>query len=926
MIDRIVELSIRHRFLLVFFTFFIIGGGIFAYQHLTIDALPDITPVMVEIFTEAHGLAAEEVERHITYPIEVSMNGLPGVTVIRSQSKFSISWVTVYFKEGTDLYQARQLVFERLQKAQEEIPPGYGRPQLGPLTTGLGQIFSYIIEGEGYDLMQLRVIQDWIVKYILRTVPGVTDVLGFGGQVKQYQIEVDPDLLLKYQLTLDQLITAVAENNLNVGGSYIERGDEEYIVRGIGRIQRLDDIANIIVTSRGGVPLYVKDVAQVRIGPAIRRGLVSRNGQGEIVTGIVLKLVYQNTSEVINRVKDKIKEINDILPPGVTIRPYYDQSVLVARCVGTVKNALLLGILLVIAVLVPLLGDLRSALIVILCIPICSLLTFILMNTTNLSANLMSLGGLAIGIGLLVDPSTVMMENIYRHLSSNLPLRNKGAGIIKGAAKEVGRPITFAVFILIVVFLPLFTLQGMEKKLFTPMAMTISFAILGSLLFALFLVPALASFLFRSTPKRGESPLFTWLKRLYSPLLQKAIHHRKTTIAIAIAVLAISLAIIPFLGTEFTPTLDEEYLLIRVTMAPSTSLREAADICQRIEKVMLTFPETENIISRIGMSEVGACPEMVNNAELFTEIKPRREWSTAKTKDELIEKMGEKLHQLPGILISFSQPLEERQEELLQGIKAQVAIKLFGDDLSLLVEKGAEIERVVSTVRGVEDLAVEQLTGQPHLEVEVNRQAIARYGINTSQVMDVVRAAVGGTVIGQVFEGHQRFDIFLRFLPEFRRDPLSISNILISSPDGQRIPLSRLAAIRQVIAPREINRENNLRRIIVQCNVRGRDIGSWVKEAQRKVSDQVKLPPGYFITWGGEFENQQRAMRRLALIIPISVILIFILLATTFRSLRYALLIILAIPFAFIGGILALFLSGQYLSVPASIGFIVLFG
>jgi len=843
MIDRIAELSIRHRFLLVFFTFFIIGGGIYAYQHLTIDALPDITPVMVEVFTEAHGLAAEEVERHITYPIEVSMNGLPGVTVIRSQSKFGISWVTVYFKEGTDLYQARQLVFERLQKAQGEIPPGYGRPQLGPLTTGLGQIFSYVIEGEGYDLMQLRVIQDWIVKYILRTVPGVTDVLGYGGLVKQYQIEVDHDLLLKYQLTLDQLIKAVAQNNLNVGGSYIERGDEEYIVRGIGRIQKLDDIANIIITSRGGVPLYVKEVAQVRVGPAIRRGLVSRNGQGEVVTGIVLKLIYQNTSEVIKRVKEKIKEINDILPPGVSIHPYYDQSVLVARCVGTVKNALLLGIILVIAVLVPLLGNLRSALIVLLCLPICALLTFILMNTANISANLMSLGGLAIAIGLLVDPATVMMENIYRHLSSNLPLRKEGAGIIKEAAKEVGRPITFAVFILIVVFFPLFTLQGMEKKLFTPMAMTISFAILGSLLFALFLVPALGSFFFQSKPKRGESPLFTWLKRLYSPLLKKAINNRKTTIAIAIAVLAISLTIIPFLGTEFTPTLDEEYLFIRVTMAPSTSLREAADICQWVEKTLLTFPETENVISRIGADEVGVCPELVNNAELFVQIKPPWQWSSAKTRNELMEKMEEKLHQLPGILVAFSQPLEARQEELLQGIKAQIAIKLFGDDLSLLVEKGAEIERAVSTVQGVQDLAVEQLTGQPHLEVEVDRQAIARYGINTSEVMDVVRAAVGGTVIGQVFEGHQRFDIFLRFLPEFRNDPASISNILISSPDGQRIPLSRLAAIREVIAPREINRENNLRRIIVQCNVRGRDIGSWVREAQRKVKEQVKLPP-----------------------------------------------------------------------------------
>lgn len=924
--NGLISFALRQRLLVLLFSLVVAGGGVLALQRLPIDAFPDVTPVLVQIYAEAEGLAPEEVEKLITYPIEVSMNGLPGITDIKSLSTFGLSVVSVYFEDDVDLYFARQLVFERLQAAQEEIPEGLGDPGMGPITTGLGQVYQYIVEGEGLDLMELRTIEDWIVKYQLRTVPGVTEVLSFGGFVKQYQVRVDPNRLLKYDLTLDDLATAVEVNNQNAGGSYLVRGSEEYLVRGLGWTQTLEDIASIKITSRDGFPIYVRDVAEVTLGPEIRRGVVSRNGEGEVVSGIVLKLIGQNTSQVIDNIKQKIEEINAQLPEGVRVVPYYDQSDLVGKAIGTVEDALLEGGILVVIVLFLFLGNVRCALVVVTSLPLSALLAFILMNYVGMSANLMSLGGLAIGIGMMVDGSIVMVENIFRQLTEGKGAEIGFAQTVLRAAQEVARPIVFAIGIIIIVFLPLFTLEGVEGKLFSPMAFTISFAMLGSLIFALTLVPVLCTYLLKGRLSEKENPLLRALKRVYTPLLRKAMRRRRVTVTVAVGGLAASLALVPFLGTEFVPILEEGSMLVRVTMAPSTSLIQATEITRELEKILLTFPEAKNVISKIGRAEIGGDPEPVNNAEIFVGLPPPEEWVTAETKEELIRKMSEKLLQFPGVLLNFSQPIGMRVDELLSGVKAQLAIMLFGEDLDLLVQKAGEIQQVVSQVEGVADLQVEQVAGQPQVQVAIDRQRLARHGINVSEVQDVVRTAIGGSAAGQVFEGQRRFDIFLRFDESFRNDVEAIGNILVSAPDGSRIPLSQLATIRAVVGPKQISREDNQRRIVIQCNVRGRDMGGFVAQARALVDEKVDLPPGYYVTWGGQFENQERAMKRLSIIVPLTIFLIFVVLFSAFNSLKNALLIILNVPFALIGGILALFTTGLYLSVPASVGFIALFG
>lgn len=926
MIDKIISFAVRQRLLIVIFTLLVIGGGLVSFSRLPIDAFPDVTPVLVQIFTEAEGLAPEEVEKLITYPIEVSMNGLPDVTEVKSVSTFGLSVVSVYFKDNVDIYFARQLVFERLQSARSEIPEGLGNPEMGPITTGLGQVYQYIVEGEGYDLMELRAIQDWIVKFQLRTIPGVTEILSFGGEVKQYQIQIDPHLLLKYDVTLDELLDVVENNNINAGGSFIERGSEEYLVRGLGWTKNIEDIENIKIAAHQGTPIYIRDVAKVTFGPEIRRGVVSENGKGEVVSGIVLKLIGKNTSEVIDRIKSKVREIQKSLPEGVRIRPYYDQADLVARAVDTVKDALLEGGALVILVLVLFLGNLRSAFIVTLALPLSALIAFIFMNHIGMSANLMSLGGLAIGIGMMVDGSVVMVENIYRHLTEKKEGNPDVVHTILVAAKEVGRPIVFAISIIIIVFLPLFTLQGVEGKLFSPMAYTISFAMFGSLLLALTVVPVLCTFLLRRKLAEKENFLLRFLKRMYLPSLQKAIQHRWMVLSVALLLLIGSLILVPFLGTEFVPALDEGTIAVRVTMAPSTSLKQAAAISQELEKMLLEFPEVKYAISRVGRAEVGGDPEPVNNSEIYVILHPPETWTSASTKAELVELMNQKLHQYPGILLNFTQPIAMRVDELLSGVKAQIAVYLFGDDLDVLAEKASEITRVVSQIRGAADVQAEQVSGKPQVQIKIDRNKIARYGINVQEVQQIVRVAIGGSAVGQVFEGQQRYDIFVRFQEDARDNIESIKNILVSAPDGSRIPLAQLADIRTVIGPKQISRDNSQRRIVVQCNVRGRDMGGFVKEASAAVDRQVDLPPGYWVEWGGQFENQQRAMRRLSIIVPLTILLIFILLFSTFNSIRNAALIIMNVPFALIGGILALFLTGQYLSVPASVGFIALFG
>ncbi len=939
MIDRIIEFSLKNRLLVSIFALLVVGGGIRSLRRLPIDAFPDVTPVLVQVFTETPGLAPEEVEKLVTYPVEVAMNGLPGIRQVRSISMFGLSAVFVYFEDDVDIYFARQLVLERLQAAREEIPEGFGEPMLGPITTGLGQVYQYTVEGEGLTDMELRTIQDWIVRFNLRTVPGVTEVLSFGGNVKQYQVRIDPDLLLQYDVTLEEVVEALRRNNRNVGGSYIVRNSEEYLVRGIGLTENLDDIRRIVVDTRGdGTPIYVSNVARVDLGPEIRRGAVTKDGKGEVVSGIVLKLIGENTSVMIDRVKAKVAAINRILPEGVRIVPFYDQADLVERAVDTVTDALLEGGVLIVIVLFLFLGNVRSALIVTASLPLSLLLAFMLMDLTGMSANLMSLGGLAIGIGMMVDGGVVMVENIFRHLSEarqEAEREEEGEGRfhegrahrVLRASREVGRPIVFAIVIIIVVFLPLFTLEGVEGKLFKPMAFTVSFAMLGSLVFSLTVIPVLSSFFLR-----GGSERDTWVMRRIRPpyerLLDRALARRKTIAGIAVGMLAGSLALFPFLGTEFVPTLEEGSVLLRVTLAPSTGLDEAIEAANTLERMILEEfggHEVETVVSKVGRAEVGGDPEPVNNIEIYMGLRPQEEWRF-ESKGELVEALEDTLSRYPGILLNFSQPIATRVDELLSGVRAQLAIKLFGDDLEVLREKADEIVRVVQEIPGAADVQAEQISGQPQLQIEVKRDVIARYGLNVDDVLEIVEVAVGGEAVGQVFEGQRRFDIFVRLQESYRRDLKAISEILVTAPSGVRVPLGRLAELREIIGPKQISREANQRRIVVQANVRGRDMGGFVAEAQEAVAERVELPPGYILEWGGQFENQRRAMRRLSIIVPITVGLIFLLLFFSFNSLKLASLIILNVPFALIGGIVGLWVSGQYLSVPASVGFIALFG
>jgi cobalt-zinc-cadmium resistance protein CzcA len=934
MIDRILEFSLRNRLLIILLSLGVIGGGVLSLSRLPIDAFPDVSPTLVQVVTESPGLAPEEVEKLITYPVEVAMNGMPGVQQVKSISAFGISQVSVYFNDDVNIYFARQISLEKLQEAKEQIPPGLGEPKLGPITTGLGQVYQYVVRGDSKDKIELRTLQDWIVKYNLRTVDGVTEVLSFGGDVKQYQVQVDPGALLQYGVTLAQTREAIGNNNRNVGGGYIERGPEEYLVRGIGLAENTADIGNIIIAERGGTPVFVKNVATVAFGPEVRRGAVTMNGDGEVVTGIVLKRIYENTSRVIALVKERVTALNTALPTGVTVDPFYDQSELVQRAVGTVRDALLEGAILIVIILFLFLGNVRSALIVTTMLPLSLLLAITLMHWFGFSANLMSLGGLAIGIGMMVDGGVVMVENAYRHLSEGkqttaehpTAYQESRGHLVLRAAREVGRPIVFAIVIIILVFLPLFTLQGVEGKMFRPMAFAISFAMVGSLIFSLTIIPVLCAMFLR-----GGSEEDTWImrhiKRPYLPLLRWSIHNRKKMLAGAVAALVASLAIVPFLGSEFVPQLEEGSILYRATLAPSAGLNEGIRTATELEKMTRTFPEVADVVSKIGRAESGGDPEPVNNIEAIVTLKPGKERSGDRTKAELVEAMEQKFVRFPGVEFNFSQPIANRVDELLSGVKAQLAIQLFGDDLNQLVNSAAAISRVVSGVRGAEDVQTEQVTGQPQLQIRIDRNAIARYGINVEDVQEAIETAIGGEEAGQVFEGVRRFDITVRLKESYRSNVDAIGGILIPSPDANaRVPLSQLASLTVVSGPKQISHDNGQRRVVIQLNVRGRDMGGFVAEAQRTIADRVQLPAGYFITWGGQFENQQRAMRRLMIIVPLTIALIYLLLFSSFGSLRQAGLIILNVPFAMIGGILGLLISRQYLSVPASVGFIALFG
>jgi cobalt-zinc-cadmium resistance protein CzcA len=930
MIDRIIESSLRQRFLVLLLALALLGYGIFSTLRLNVAAFPDVTNIQVTINTAARGLAAVEVEQLITFPIESVMNGLPYVTEVRSISKTGLSVVTVVFEDEVDIYFARQLVLERLQVARERIPEGLGDPEMGPISTGLGEIYKYILVGEGKSTMELRTINDWFVKFQLRTVPGVTDVLTMGGEVRQYQVRIHPDRLLKYDLALSDVRDAIKANNRNAGGWYIEGAQEQLVVRGEGLIRGgtdgIGDIQNIVLKSVDGTPVYIKDVADVAYGAEIRQGAVTLNGEGEVVMGIVLQLKGANTKAVIDRVTTKIANIQRAMPEGVRVVPVYDQADLVNKAVSTVRTALIEAAVLIVIVLALFLWNIRSALVVICSIPVSMLIAFIMMQWFDLSANLQSLGGLAIGIGMMVDGSIVMVENIMRHFAEPGRDGHTASRRVLRAAREVGQPVFFAVLIIIVVFLPLFTLEGVEGKLFKPMAFTVAFAMFGSLVVALTLVPVLCAMVLRVEGEEKESFVVRGLRRGYRPLLAFTLSHRPLVIGGAVVALVASLATVPFLGTEFVPELDEGSLRIRVTMNPSISLEESKRIAQRLERKLRRYPEVSYALSQIGRPDLGGDPEPISNNEINVGLKPQSEWTTARSREDFIRIVGKDLAEHPGILLSFSQPIATRVDELLSGVRAQLAVKLFGEDLTVLEEKGREIEAAVREVAGAADVQMEQVSGEAQLVVRANREAIARFGLNVEQVMEVVSSAVGGETLSQVIEGQRRFDVYLRVADAYRDDPVKIGNLWIATRDGLRIPLSQLADLRVVEGPPTVSREDAQCRVVIQANVRGRDMGGFVEEAQRAVAAKVQLPAGYFVTWGGQFENQIRAQRTLLIVVPVCLGLIFALLYLSFNSVRNALLIMLNVPFALIGGIFALALTGQFLSVPSSVGFIALFG
>lgn len=930
--NKLIDFVLKNRMLVLVLGVLVVTGGYFSYKQLPIDAFPDVSPSLVQVFTQTEGLAPEEVEKYVTFPVEVAMNGLPNLKSIRSVSNFGLSVVNIYFEDGTDIYFARQVVNERLTEAREQIPAGFGDPAMGPISTGMGLILFYYLEDETgkYSLEELRAIQDWIIKFQLQTVPGVTEVLGIGGWEKQFHTIVDPNALLRYEITINDIVEIIKKNNLNVGASFIERDAEEFLVRSVGLATKIQDLENIVVKSVDGTPVYLKEIAEIKIGGAVRRGIQTRNGIEEVVAGMVVKLYGSNSSTVIGSVEEKMIEINKTLPEGIKLIPYYEQKTLVESAVKTVTDALVQGIFLVALILMIFMGSLRPSIVVALSIPFSIMVAFIGMHYFGLSVNLMSFGGLAIAIGMMVDASIVLVENIDR-LKRNAT--ESFFLVVSKASKEVLRPIIFAIIIIITVFIPLFTLQGVEGKTFKPLAFTIVLAMLGSLLYAVFIAPVLSSFLLKNKKKKDEikkEQKEIWIVRvlikIYTPFVNFFVHNRMVAVIVSVILLLLGTWIYPKLGSEFTPTLQEGTLIVRLSMAPSISLEESKRITMLAEKRIMRVSEVRGVVTRIGRGEVGAHTDPINSAEMYVLLNPEEKWREGLSQEGIEGKIRKEVEGMPGVLLNFTQPIRMTVDELLEGVRAELAVKLFGDDLEKLKNKADEISVLLKGIKGAADIQVDQVSGKPQLKITVDRHAIARYGLNLSDVQQVISTAIGGEPAGQIFEGIRRFDIFVRFAPEFRSDKQAISNLLISSPNGLQVPLSQVATIEEIEGPRQITRERNQRFITIQCNVLGRDIVSFVEESEAAIEGNVELPVGYYTVWGGQYRLQQEANKRFAIVIPITLLLIFFLLFTSFNSIKNSTLILLNIPLALVGGIIGLWLTNQNLSVPASVGFIALFG
>ncbi len=926
-------MTLKQKGMIIFLALLIIAFGLYSYLTLPIDAFPDVTNIQVEVVSHANGLSAIEIERNVTYPIEMAMRGLPDVEQMRSVTKFGLSIVTIVFKDNIDIYFARQLVFERLGEAKENVPKGV-EVAMGPIATAMGEIYQYTLEGKmpsdslakvGY-LTNLRTIQEWIIAPQLKSVAGVNEINSFGGYFKQYQVIVSPEKLLKYAITADEVYSAIENNNQNVGGNILERNSDQYIVRGVGLIKNVDDIENIVLKAHEGTPTYIRDVAEVKIGEAVRMGAAMTNGKDEAVGGIVMMLRGENSREVVKRVEEKVREINDnnILPDGIKMVPYYDRSDIVNASVNTVNKALLEGAFLVLIILYLLLRSFRGSFVVLLALPLSLLVTFVVMKLVGLSANLMSLGGIAISIGMILDSAIIQVENVQRHYVEMKKDEHPILVVLK-AVIEVQKPSIFGVLIIAITFLPILSLEGIEGKMFGPLAKTVAIALLSSLLISIVVIPVFCSIFLKPHPEK-ESVIMKYAKKYYLPLLEYVMKKKIVILSIAGVFLIAALFIFTRLGTEFIPTMDEGAFDMDVALLPGVSLSKAMEVNQLAAQKMKEFEELDVVVSRIGQTGVAMDTRGVDKTGYVGILKPKSQWKRNITREELTNEMRASLGTIPGIGSSFSQPIQCRIDELVAGTKAQLILKLFGDDIDLLKNKADEIAKVLSTVKGGTDLMTEKVSGQSYLTINIDRSKIARYGLNISDVQNVIEIAIAGKAATKFYEENRSFDITVRMPEEKRNSIETIENILVPTKDGMNIPLAQLAEIKMIEGPVQISRQDGIRRIGIEMNVSGRDIGSFVAEAKQKIKEKVQLPAGYYLTWGGQFENQQRAMNKLMIVGPIAIGLILLLLFVTFKSVPLALLVISNLPFALIGGIFSLYISGLYLSVPASVGFIVLFG
>ena len=922
---RLIEVALRYRVLVLLGALFVAAMGVVSLRNLPIDAEPDITPNQVLVLTRAPSLSPLEVEQLLSFPVEISMSGLPGVRRIQSTSKYGLSYVAVYFEDSMDPYFCRNLVNERLTQAKEAIPARVGIPEIGPISTGLGEIYQFKVTGARHTPMELRTILDWQIAPKMRLVPGVVEINSQGGELKTYEVEVDSDKLTGYHIALERVIEALSKNNANAGGAYLERSEQQSLIRAEGLIGSLSDIENIVVaTSPTGTPILIRNIANVHFAPMVRRGFATQDGKGEIVVGVAMMLLGENSRVVADRVKSGLAEIQKTLPNGVQIEPLYDRKDLVTRTIHTVTRNLIEGGILVVAVLLLMLGSFRAGLIVSIAIPLSMLVAITGMVQAKISGNLMSLG--AIDFGLIVDGSVVIIENILRRLHERKP-DELVEDTIRKAGSEVAKPIFFGVAIIFLVYVPILTLSGVEGKMFKPMAATVLFALFASLIIALALMPVLSWYALRRQTAEKPTLVMRKIDSAYRPLRQRAMRHPAWTGGIAFALFAASLIAIPFLGAEFIPSLDEGSILVQMYRVPGISISESLHGNEIIETVLREFPEVSRVVSRTGSPEVATDPMAIDQSDVYVTLKPAEQWPKSVSKNDLITAMKKRLQEeAPGAAYSFSQPIQMRMQELMEGgSRSDLAIKLFGEDLEILRQKADQIAAVVSKVPGAADVRAERVAGLPYLRIRIRRDALARHGLDASAVLDTVEA-IGGKPVGEIVEGNRRFTLQVRFPQEQRNTTEAISNLRVGDSEGHFIPLAQLADIQEEEGPAQISREGGERRISVEVNVRGRDLAGFVAEAQKVVAAKIKVPDGYELQWGGQFEQLQSASRRLIIVVPAVLLVIFVLLYLNFQSLLPAGLIFLNIPLAATGGIVALLIRGMPFSISAGVGFIALFG